>query len=80
VGIRFYQPCEQLRGIVARIYAHETGCSAAFRGPGGASVSPLVSRLAGRTFQEVRFVADISSIRNFFGVSQARSAKSDASP
>ena len=28
MGIRFYPPCEQLRGIVARIYAHESGLSA----------------------------------------------------
>jgi hypothetical protein len=28
VGIRFYPPCEELRGIVARIYAHESRPSA----------------------------------------------------
>ena len=28
VGIRFYPPCEELRGIVARIYAHESSPSA----------------------------------------------------
>ena len=27
MGIRFYPPCEELRGIVARIYAHESGPS-----------------------------------------------------
>ena len=27
VGIRFYRPCEELRGIVARIYAHESSPS-----------------------------------------------------
>ena len=27
VGIRFYPPCEELRGIVARIYAHESSPS-----------------------------------------------------
>src|SRR5687767_11937575 len=27
VGIRFYPPREELRGIVARIYAHDTGAS-----------------------------------------------------
>ena len=28
VGIRFYPPCQELRGIVARIYAHASGSSA----------------------------------------------------
>ena len=27
MGIRFYPPCEELRGIVARIYAHESSPS-----------------------------------------------------
>ena len=27
MGIRFYPPCEELRGIVARIYAHDSGPS-----------------------------------------------------
>ena len=27
MGIRFYRPCEELRGIVARIYAHDSGPS-----------------------------------------------------